>query len=183
MSMLSRTITVAATAALGVGPLACAHSAASPAPAATVTPAPALAAATTSPFVGTWELNVAKSDFGPAAASAPTKSTMTITKAGNVVTLAQAVTMGGQDVNVSTDYAMIGHDTTTNAPDGLPVTNNASMTDSSATIASKLQRQGMDITITNHWALSGDRKALTIVQETASPMGAMKMTLVYDRKQ
>jgi hypothetical protein len=180
MSTLVRTLSVAAAATLAAAPL---FAQTSPAPAKAPAKTAASAAPATSPFVGVWDLNVAKSDFGVAAASAPTKATMTISRSGSVVTLGQALTMGGQERTGTTDYAMVGHDTTTNGPDGLPITNNGTMTDSAVTLTTKLNRQGMDITMLNHWTLSPDRKVLTVTQDTQTPMGAVKVSLVYDRKQ
>ena len=133
-------------------------------------------------FTGQWELNVAKSDFGPMAAQAPTKASMTITQNATTLKFAQAVSSPMGDQSSTQELTLDGKEQTVNGADGQPATSSASVAGDTLVLSSKMQRQGMDITAVSRWTLSPDGKLLTIDRQLATPMGALTMKLVYDKK-
>ena len=150
--------------------------------AAAVTLVAAAAQAQSKDFSGQWEMNAAKSDFGPMAGQGPSKITMTVTQSTTTVKVAQAMSTPQGDLNQSTDYTLDGKEATSNGADGQPVTSSAKLDGDALVINSKLSRQGMDITRVSHWTLSPDGKSLTVSQDLVTPMGAMSMKLVFDKK-
>lgn len=127
-------------------------------------------------FTGQWELNLAKSNFG--GAPAPPAVTATVAQTATLFKLTQAV--GPQ--SVTQDIPLGAKDSTWAAPDGQPVTSTSRWSGDTLVVDFKLQRQGMDVAQANRWLLSADRQTMTMLQQTTTPMGAMSVTLVFDRK-
>jgi len=133
-------------------------------------------------FAGQWELNATKSDFGPMAAQAPSKIAMTVTQTATSVKVAQAMTTPQGDLNSTSEYTLDGKQTTSTGPDGSPVLNSAKLDGPVLAIETKMSRQGMDITRVSRWTLAPDGKSITVDQNLATPMGAMSMKIVFDKK-
>jgi hypothetical protein len=133
-------------------------------------------------FSGQWELNVAKSDFGPMAQQAPSKATMTVTQSASSLKFSQALSTPMGDQSNSQEFALDGQEHTANGADGQPVASTAKIDSGAFVIASKLQRMGADITMNSRWTLSPDGKLLTIDRQIGTPQGAFAMKLVYDKK-
>ena len=133
-------------------------------------------------FSGQWELNVGKSDFGQMAQMAPTKATLTVTQSGSAIKLVQAVSTPMGDQNNTQEFALDGQDHTVPGMDGQPATAAAKVDGEAVVMNTKMSRQGADITMISRWSLSPDGKTLTVARDIASPMGAMTMKLVYDKK-
>jgi hypothetical protein len=133
-------------------------------------------------FSGVWEMNVAQSNFAEASAQAPTKATMTITQTAKTVKIVQAVTTSSGDMTTTSEYPLDGTASTQNAPDGLPTTTTARLDGPAMVLDSRMQRQGVEILRSSRWTLSPDRKVLTAVQQLQTPMAAMTLNIVFDRK-
>ena len=133
-------------------------------------------------FNGQWELNVAKSDFGPMAQQAPTKASMTVTQSATSIKLVQAVSSPMGDQNQTQELALDGQDHTMPGMDGQPATSSAKVDGEAVVVNTKMTREGTDITMTSRWTLSPDGKTLTVARVIATPMGPLAMKLVYDKK-
>lgn len=133
-------------------------------------------------FSGTWEMNVAKSDFGPAAAQAPTKATMTIAGTPAAVKVAQTITMGGADMSTTSEYTFDGVPVTQRSPDGLPTTTAARLDGGAIVLDSHMLREGVDISRASRWTLSPDARVLTVVQRLRTPGDSVTLNVVFDRK-
>ena len=133
-------------------------------------------------FNGQWELNVAKSDFGPMAQQAPTTASMTVTQSATSIKLVQAVSTPMGDQNQTQELALDGQERTMPGMDGEPATSAAKVEGDAMVVNTKMSRQGADITMTSRWTLSPDGKSLTVARDIATPMGALTMKLVYDKK-
>jgi hypothetical protein len=133
-------------------------------------------------FSGVWEMNVEKSDFGSAAAQAPTKATMTITGAPASVKVAQTITMGGADMSTTSEYTLDGVPVTQSSPDGLPTTTAARLENGAIVLDSHMLRQGVDISRASRWTLSPDARVLTVVQKLHTPADSVTLNVVFDRK-
>jgi hypothetical protein len=133
-------------------------------------------------FNGQWELNVAKSDFGPMAQQAPTKASMTVTQSPASIKLVQAVTTAAGDQNQTQELALDGQDHTAPGMDGQPATSSAKLDGDAVVVNTKMTREGTDITMVSRWTLSPDGKTLTVARDIVTPMGPLAMKLVYDKK-
>ena len=133
-------------------------------------------------FSGQWELNVAKSDFGPMAQAAPTKASMTITQNGAAIKLAQAVSSPMGDQNNTQDLTVDGQEHAVTGGDGQPTATTVKAEGDAIVMNTKMSRQGMDITMNSRWTLSPDGKQLIVDRQIGTPQGALTMKLVYDKK-
>lgn len=129
---------------------------------------------------GQWEMNAAKSNFGPI--PAPPKLTMSIEQGPAVFKFSQVVTTPAGDQSVVQTIPIGAADTTWTAGDGGPVTSHTAWDGNTLVVTAKLQRQGADITQLGKWSLSPDGKVLTLVQQSTTPMGAFTFTIVCDKK-
>lgn len=126
-------------------------------------------------FSGQWELNAAKSDLGGAPAPA---LSATITQNDTAFTFAQ--TVNGQ--TGSQVFPLKAGPSTWTTPGGQPVTTTPAWDGGTLVVTSKAQRGGVDVTQVNRWSLSPDGKTMTMLQEMATPGGAMTFRLVFDKK-
>jgi hypothetical protein len=131
-------------------------------------------------FTGTWEMDAARSNFGQL--PAPSKITLTVQQSGTatmkVTTLASSES---GETTTSSDYTIDGKAVTVTSADG-PQTNVPKWDGATFLVATKMTRQGADLTMTSRWALSPDGKALTIVRHMTTPMGDVDMKIVFNRK-
>ena len=131
-------------------------------------------------FSGQWEMNTAKSDFGPV--PAPTKASMTVEQSAAHLKFTQTVATPAGDRTMAQDIPLTVADSTYNGPDGQPLTSSTKVDNGALVVNVKLNRQGADITQTARWTLSPDGKMLTLDQQMASPMGALAFKIVFDKK-
>ena len=127
---------------------------------------------------GEWTLNPGKSDFG--AMPAPTSGLSATTVQSPASFKLTTVVTGGP--TVTQEFPLSAKDTTWTAPDGQPATSSSSWAGDTLVINTKLQRQGMDISLVGRWSTSADGKTMTMMQQSTTPMGPMNVTLVFDRK-
>lgn len=141
-----------------------------------VTAAAAQAQPKAANFSGDWTLNTAKSDFG--GLPAPPALTASVVQSAGLFKFTQSV--AGQ--SITQDIPLAAKDSTWNAPDGQPITSSAKWAGDTLVVNFKAERQGQTVTQINRWSMSPDGKTLTMGQQMATLMGAMNVTLVFDKK-
>lgn len=130
---------------------------------------------------GTWELDAAKSDFGPM--QAPAKMTLTITQGGAAKMKIVTVTPGPNgDQSVATDYPVDGapHDITTS--DGAKQTSTTKWDGSTFVVDTKMERQGMNVGIVSRFDLTPDGKILTVARHITTPQGDADLKIEFNKK-
>jgi len=130
-------------------------------------------------FTGQWELNASKSDLGGAPAP---KLSASVTQNDTLFTFNQTVGTPAGDQTVTQAFPLKPGPQTWNTPSGQPVTTTATWENGSLVITAKAQRQGTEMTQVNKWQLSPDGKSMTMLQDMATPGGAVTLRLVFDRK-
>lgn len=134
-------------------------------------------------FSGTWNLDVAKSDFGPAPPpdsvvmvvdhKEPTiKTTTTQKSAQGDTTNDSTITTDGKE-NVNKLRAMGGEQ---------DVRSTTKWNGKKLTIARTLEIQGMTISMNDSWELSDDGKVMTIVRAIGTPQGDFTTKMILNRK-
>ena len=135
-------------------------------------------------FSGTWEMNKGQCDFGQMPAQMlPDKLTQKITQKGETEVRAEATTVGARG-NTSTDmkYKLDGSESTNKNQMG-EVKSNAKWDGNAIAITSKREVQGMSITISERWEMSGDGKTLTVSRTiVGGPAGDIVTKLVFDKQ-
>jgi hypothetical protein len=134
-------------------------------------------------FSGTWRLDVAKSDFGPAPAPESIvhvvehkepnlKITTTQKGAQGEVTNERALTTDGKEnTNKMKTNAGEAEAKSTSQWDGKKLAT-----------ALSFDMQGTTININDTWELSADAKVLTIVRQIKTPQGDFTQTTVYNKQ-
>ena len=135
-------------------------------------------------FTGKWNLDVAKSDFGPMPPpdsvvhvidhKEPSLKVVTTTKSAQGETTNERVltTDGKENVN----KMRMG-------PDGeQPVTSTSKWNGKALATAFKLSAQGTDLEFNDLWTLSDDGKVLTAVRAIKTPQGEFTATTVYNKQ-
>lgn len=131
---------------------------------------------------GTWELNVAKSDFGLQAGVK--KGTMTVMQTGDKITRTQMMSSVMGD-NTNTTHHTIGAATTDTMVMGgqaMPFTSTARWDGTTLVVDGSASVQGMAIPVVARYTLSADGKQLMVDQVITSPMGEQTTHAVYDKK-
>ena len=134
-------------------------------------------------FSGTWNLDVAKSDFGPAPPpdsvvmvvdhKEPTiKTTTTQKSAQGDTTNDSTITTDGKE-NVNKLRAMGGEQ---------DVRSTTKWNGKKLTIARTLEIQGMTISMNDSWELSDDGKVMTIVRAIGTPQGDFTTKMILNKK-
>ncbi len=143
----------------------------------------ALAQNATPNFTGTWTLDLAKSDFGPAPPpdsvvmtidhKEPTVKSTTVQKGsqGDATNESTITTDGKENVN-KLRAAGIDQD----------VKSTSKWNGKKLTTERALEIQGMTISMNDAWELSGDGKVLTIVREINTPQGGFATRLAFNKK-
>ncbi|HEY0776422.1 MAG TPA: hypothetical protein VGD56_00520 [Gemmatirosa sp.] len=131
---------------------------------------------------GTWELNVAKSTFGPQ--GAPTKATMTLTQVGDKITTTQAMesAMGNATNTMHHTIGVATTDTVNGGGQQMPFTSTARWDGTTLVVEGKATMQGTDIPVVSRYTLSPDGKQLVVDQVVTTPMGELPSHFVYDKK-
>jgi hypothetical protein len=145
---------------------------------------PALAQNATPNFSGTWTLDVAKSDFGPAPPpdsvvmvvdhKEPTIKTTTTQKsaqAGDTTNVSTLTTDGKENVNKL--RAMGGEQ---------DVRSTTKWNGKKLATVRTLEIQGMTINMNDAWELSDDGKVMTIVRTIGTPQGDFTTKMILNKK-
>jgi len=135
-------------------------------------------------FTGKWNLDVAKSDFGPMPPpdsvvhviehKEPNLKVVTTTKSaqGEITNERSLTTDGKENVN----KMRMG-------PDGeQQVTSTSKWNGKALATSFKLSAQGTDFDINDSWTLSDDGKVLTIVRAIKAPQGEFAATTVFNKQ-
>ena len=145
-------------------------------------PAAAPPAAAKAPdYSGTWELDPAKSNFGPQ--PAPTRMVMRVRHAGTslqIVAEASSSAVGEQRDSVL--YTLGGPAIAHEVANVGPSMTSAAVEGGKLVTKSVLQTQGVEVPVNSRWTLAPGGKVLTVDREITTPMGAMTMQLVYNKK-
>lgn len=152
------------------------------APAAAAKPAATAPSGPAAAFAGTWEMVPARSDFGPAAAQAPSKITLTVEPSETKVRFTQAMTGAAGSRSQSKEYALDGTPTREDAPGGITATSTAKMDGAAFLVQTQLSVGEQEATQTSRWTLAPDGKELTVDQQIATAMGPMVMKIVFVRQ-
>lgn len=144
---------------------------------------PAVAQNATPNFSGTWNLDVAKSDFGPA--PPPDAVVMVVAhKEPNIkVTTTQKSAQGDttNDSTLTTD----GKENVNKlraAGGEQDVRSTTKWNGKKLTIARTLEIQGMTINMNDAWELSDDGKVMTIVRTIGTPQGDFATKMILNKK-
>lgn len=131
-------------------------------------------------FSGEWTLNAAKSDFGPF--PAPAKFIRKI--AHEEPNLHTVTTQAGERGEFTTElrYTTDGKESV-NTIRGQQIKGVAKWDGSALVIESKRTFQDTELTITEKWRLSEDKKTLSIDTHIAGPQGEADLKFVLDRKE
>ena len=149
----------------------------------TLVAAPAAARAQQAPNLsGTWELDVAQSDFGMM--PGPTKATLVVEhKEPALKVVSTQVTPRGERTATSS-YTTDGKESKNTGAMGNEVTSTLKWDGAVLTNAAKTQVQGNDVSITERWSVAPDGRTLTINRTVAAPVmpAPMDMTLVFAKQ-
>jgi hypothetical protein len=145
--------------------------------------ASALAQPATPNFSGTWTLDIAKSDFGPAPPpdsvvmtidhKEPSLKSTTTQKGpqGDATNEATITTDGKENVNKLRAAGMEQDVKSTSKWNGRKLTTER-----------MLEIQGMSIGMNDVWELSDDGKVLTVVREINTPQGGFSTRMAFNKK-
>lgn len=130
---------------------------------------------------GTWNLNIAKSNFGQG--QPPASEVDTITGNGNSMTIV-AAQKGGMmgDTNTTETFTTDGQPSTWNGMGNSKVNGTATWQGDDLVVNAKTSFQGTDVTIKDTYSLSADGKTLTSVAHIETGMGNFDTTSVYDKQ-
>lgn len=133
-------------------------------------------------FSGTWELNLAKSQFGEA--GAPTKGTMVITQAGDRITRLQTITspMGEMKNTMHHAIGAATTDTIQMGPQSGTFTSTARLDGRTMVVDGKIAVQGIELPVVSRYTLSPDGKQLLVDQTISTPGGEQAQHFVFDKK-
>ncbi len=171
--VLAAVLVAAAPAALR------AQGAAAPAgPAAPATPA--ASAAATPDYSGTWELDPAKSDFGPQ--PAPARMVMRVRHAGTSLQIIGEVGTATAERRDSVVYALGGPAVAHEIANVGPSLTSAAVEGGQIVTRSTIRMQGAEIPVSSRWALAPDGRVLTVYRNVTTSMGELAMQLVFNKK-
>ena len=133
-------------------------------------------------MTGTWELNIAASDFG--GQGTPMKGTMVVTQKGDSITRVQTVNVEGSDRSTTMHHVLNAAttDTLTTPAGPLPFTSTTRWNDSVLVTDGKVMVQGMEIPIVSRYTVSPDGKKLMVDQVITTPAGEQTTHYVFDKK-
>jgi hypothetical protein len=137
-------------------------------------------AAKTADYSGSWELDVAKSNFG--GQPAPGRIVMRVRHAGTALQIVTEATTPMGDQRDSTGYTIGGPATPHDIPNIGPSMTSAAIDAGQLVTKAVIQTQGIEVPVNSRWALAPDGKTLTVDRTITTPMGEMAMQLVFNRK-
>lgn len=130
---------------------------------------------------GTWNLDIAKSNFGQG--QPPASEVDTITKTGNSMTVVTAQKGGMMgDMNTTETFTTDGQPSTWKGMGDSQVSGTANWEGDKLVVNAKTSFQGSDVKINDTYSLSADGKALTRVTHVETGMGNFDTTSVYDKQ-
>ncbi len=140
---------------------------------------PAIAQDAKPNFSGTWELQVAKSDFGPL--PPPESVTNTVDhKEPKLKITSKSKTMEG-DRTTNLNYTTDGEECT-NEIQGGPAKSRTRWSDRELVTEMQLEIQGMKLQFKDRWSLSEDAKTWTIQRAWSGEFGEAAQKLVLEKK-
>lgn len=142
--------------------------------------AQAAAAAKAPDYSGTWELDAAKSNFGPQ--PAPGRMTMTVHQAPNAVAIVVAAATPMGDQRDSTSYTIGGPAVRHEIPNVGPAMVSAAVDSGRLVTRAVVQTQGVEVPVNSRWTLAPGGKVLTVDRDITTPMGSMSMQLVFNKQ-
>ena len=131
-------------------------------------------------FSGRWVLDAAKSDFG--GAQAPTERVDDIKQTARRIDVVRTVTTPGGARKVELQFDLTGAPTKQTTPNGEFTATVAWKGRQLVTTAKGKTPDGSDLTITDTWELSADRKQLTVNRTVANAGGGNSLRFVFARK-
>lgn len=153
------------------------------APAATAraqAPAQPTAAVRAPDLSGTWELDVARSNYGMM--PAPQKGTLVIEHREPALKVTATQVSERGERTTTSSYTTDGRESRNTNAMGAEAVSVLKWEGAVLTNQTKAQMMGNDITIAERWSLAADGRTLTIARKIAAPMGEMEMSSVYTRK-
>jgi len=135
----------------------------------------ALAQNATPNFTGTWTLDLAKSDFGPA----PPPDSVVMTIDHKEPTVKSTTVQKGSQGDATNESTI-----TTDGKENVNKLRAAGIDQDVKKLTTEraLEIQGMTISMNDAWELSGDGKVLTIVREINTPQGGFATRLAFNKK-
>jgi hypothetical protein len=132
-------------------------------------------------FSGTWNLDIAKSNFGQG--QPPASEVDTITESGNSMSVV-AAQKGGMmgDMNTTETFTTDGQPSTWDGMGGSKVNGTANWNGDKLVVNAKTSFQGGDVHLTETYSLSADGKTLTKTLHAETGMGNFDSTSVYDKQ-
>jgi hypothetical protein len=131
-------------------------------------------------YSGTWELDPAKSDFGPQ--PAPARMVMRVRHAGAQLQIVGEASTGAGERRDSVLYTLGGPAVTHDVANVGPSTTSAAVEGGRIVTRSTIRTQGAEIPVSSRWALAPDGKVLTVSRTVTTPMGEMTMQLVFNKR-
>lgn len=132
-------------------------------------------------FAGTWNLDIAKSNFGQG--QPPSSEVDTITENGNSMTVAVAQKGGMMgDSNTTESYNTDGTPSSWKGMGDATVSGTANWDGDKLVVNAKTSFQGNDVKIKETYSLSPDGKTLTKTLHAETGMGNFDSTSVYDKQ-
>ena len=130
-------------------------------------------------FSGDWELQVAKSEFGPL--PAPESQVLVIDHKEPKLQI-KATSKGPQGEQTITRNVTTDGEENTNQVGGNPWKSKSRWEEKALVTESNFELQGNKIRIKDRWTLSDDGKSFTNNRELASDMGEASQKLVFSKK-
>src|SRR5579875_1700269 len=132
-------------------------------------------------FSGTWNLDIAKSNFGQG--QPPASEVDTITENGNSMTVVTAQKGGMMgDMNTTEKFTTDGKPSTWTGMGDSKVTGTANWDGDKLVVNAKTSFQGSDVNLKETYSLSADGKTLTKTLHAETGMGNFDSTSVYDKQ-
>ena len=139
----------------------------------------ALAADTKPDFSGVWKLAVARSDFGNA--PAPQSMLTQIDHKEPEILVRSKITGPQGAYNSEYRYVTDGRENT-NTIRGNEIKSRATWDGSTLKVTARAAGQGgVQVEFVDQWALSADRKTLTMIREISAPQGRVQQRYVYEK--
>lgn len=127
---------------------------------------------------GTWNLAVARSDFGRA--NAPQGQQVTVRQTGDILNVHSVLTDHRGETKSSYAIDASGNEVE-NVIRGNRVSSIAAWKGPSLQVKSETAIQNVTIRTIDEWLLSTDGKTLTIQRTASSPQGELRQTFVYEK--
>lgn len=130
-------------------------------------------------FSGDWKLNVDKSEFGPM--PPPTSMSVKIDHTDPDLKVATQQSGAQGDMNYEVKYTTDGKEST-NTIGPMEAKSTATWDSDDLIVNTKLDANGMQITIKGKWSLSADGKTLTQSSHLTSPQGEIDLKQVFEKQ-